>query len=66
MMHVPSPSRINRAERVGEIAEILAAGLIRMRARMSSQKSIDGGEISLDIIARQSGPDPNIAGENRP
>ena len=62
MIDVSCPCRITRAERLGEVAEILAAGLIRMRARMSSQKSIDGGEISLDIIARQSGPDSNLAG----
>jgi len=53
-------------ERIAEIGEILAAGLMRLRARKSSQKSADCGEISLDILADQSGPDPNIAGENRP
>jgi len=48
--------------RLDEIAEILAAGLMRLRARKSSPKSADCGEISLDILADQSGPDPNIAG----
>jgi hypothetical protein len=51
---------------LAEIAEILAAGLMRLRARKSSQISPDCGEISLDILADQSGPDPKIAGENRP
>ena len=36
------------AERLAEIAEILAAGLMRIRARKSSQISPDGGESSLD------------------
>jgi hypothetical protein len=53
-------------ERIAEIAEILAAGLMRLRARKSSQISPDLGEISLDILARQSGPDAHIARENRP
>jgi hypothetical protein len=53
-------------ERLAEVAEILAAGLIRLRHQKSSQKSADCGEISLDILANQSGPEPNIAGENRP
>ncbi len=53
-------------QRLAEVAEILAAGLMRLRARKSSQKSADCGEISLDILANQSGPERNIAGENRP
>jgi hypothetical protein len=53
-------------ERIAEIAEILASGLMRLRARKSSQISPDLGEISLDILAHQSGADPNIARENRP
>jgi len=50
------------AERLAEVADLLAVGVIRMRVRMSSPKSADRGEISLDILADQSGPDPNIAG----
>jgi hypothetical protein len=53
-------------DRLSEIAEILAAGVLRLRRQKSSQKSADCGEISLDILADQSGPDPNIVGENRP
>jgi hypothetical protein len=54
------------AERLAEVADLLALGLIRMRARMSSRKSADVGEISLDINARQSGPKANSPGEIKP
>lgn len=55
-------NRLSAAERNRKMAEILAAGLMRLRARKSSQISSDFGEISLDMLADQSGPDPNIAG----
>jgi hypothetical protein len=45
-------------ERIAEIGEILAAGLVRLRARQSSQIAGDSGEGSLACIAPQSG-DPN-------
>jgi hypothetical protein len=51
------------AAHLAEIAEILAAGLVRLRRQKSSQKSADCGEISLDINAQRSGPDRNSAGE---
>jgi hypothetical protein len=54
--------RRDATDRIAEISEILALGLIRMRGQMSSPKSADCGEISLDILADQSGPDPNFAG----
>src|ERR1700736_6676769 len=41
--------------RVGELARVLAAGLIRFRARKSSEISTDQGESSLDITGHQSG-----------
>ena len=48
------------AERLAEIAEILAAGLVRLRARQSSQLSCNFGESSLDCAATQSGhPNPD-------
>jgi hypothetical protein len=47
--------RLTPAERFDEIAEILAAGLIRLRARQSSHLSPDCGESSLDCAAHQSG-----------
>jgi hypothetical protein len=65
MLHHGGVQHQIAADRLDEIAEILATGLMRLRARKSSQISPDCGEISLDILADQSGPDPKIAGENR-
>jgi hypothetical protein len=48
---------LDAEERLGEIAEILAAGLMRLRARKSSQISADCGESSVDFAGHQSGPD---------
>jgi hypothetical protein len=42
-------------ERIAEIAEILAAGLMRLRARKSSPLSRDSGESSLDFSADRRG-----------
>jgi hypothetical protein len=44
----------SHAERLAEIAEILAAGLTRLRSRQSSHLSADCGESSLDSSAHQS------------
>ena len=44
---------MSAAERLAEIAEILAAGLIRLRARQSSHLSPDCGESSLDYHGNQ-------------
>ena len=49
------PDRLPAPERLAEIAEILAAGLIRLRARQSSHLSADCGESSLDCPGIQSG-----------
>jgi hypothetical protein len=68
-MHPPNPTNpthLTATERIAELAEILAAGLMRLQARKSSPLSHACGESSLDILADQSGRDPNIAGENRP
>lgn len=47
-------------ERLSEIAEILALGLMRLRSRKSSELSRDLGESSLHLLADQSGvADPN-------
>jgi hypothetical protein len=47
-------------DRLSEIAELLAAGLMRVRARKSSQKSADFGESSVDFSRHQSGhAEPN-------
>ncbi len=51
---------LSAGERLSEIAEILAAGLMRLRARKSSQISGDWGESSVDFSRHQSGhADPN-------
>lgn len=42
-------------QRLAEIAEILAAGLMRVRARKSSQKSPNFGESLLALPGHQSG-----------
>jgi hypothetical protein len=46
---------LSAGERLSEIAEILAAGLMRVVARKSSPISADTGESSLDISGHQSG-----------
>ena len=49
------PAFLTAAERLDELAEILAAGLIRLRARQSTPLSGTSGESSLDCPAHQSG-----------
>jgi hypothetical protein len=49
------PDRLSAAERLDEIADILAAGLMRLRARKSSPLSRDHGESSLDFSPNQRG-----------
>jgi hypothetical protein len=52
------------AERLAEIAEILAAGLIRLRARESTDILAESGDSSLDCAGHQSGhANPEIYGE---
>ena len=46
------PGHITAAERLAEIAGILADGLMRLRARQSSPLSPDCGESSLDCFGR--------------
>jgi hypothetical protein len=55
MYNALDPRRLSAAERLDEIADILAAGLMRLRARKSSQISRDPGESSLDFLANQRG-----------
>ncbi|WP_223291915.1 hypothetical protein [Defluviicoccus vanus] len=49
-----SPDRMSAAERLTEIGEILAAGLIRLRARQREAEARRSGESSLDFPADQS------------
>jgi len=48
--------------RLAEVAEILAAGLIRMRSAKSSGLSANAGDSSLDLPVRASGH----AGDEKP
>ncbi len=54
-MNPLSPNRMSAAERLDEIADILTAGLMRLRARKSSQVSADQRESSLDFSLDQRG-----------
>ena len=55
MYNALDPRRLSAAERLDEIADILAAGLVRFRAHKSSLLSRDEGESSLDFSADQRG-----------
>jgi hypothetical protein len=50
-----SPAAAEDPDRIIEIAEILAAGLMRLEARKSSRKPSDFGESSLHFTPDQSG-----------
>lgn len=54
------PDQMTAAERLAELGEILAAGLIRLRAGQSSSISADRGESCLDLAPDQSGHGPVI------
>jgi hypothetical protein len=57
----PSTEPLAPEERVAEIGEILAAGLMRLEARKSSPISADCGDSSLHFSPDQSGAgSPNI------
>jgi hypothetical protein len=57
-----SPDRMSAAERLDEIADILAAGLIRLRAHKSSSLSPDRRESSLDFSPDRSGHVETLTG----
>ena len=50
-----SPDRLTPSERLTEFGQILAAGLMRLHARKSSQLSADCGDSSVDFLPDQSG-----------
>ncbi len=54
MTNALHPDRMSAVERLDEIAELLAAGLMRLQARKSSPLSAAGGESLLDCAAHQS------------
>lgn len=49
------PDRMSAAERLDEVADILAAGLIRLKARKSRALSADTRDSRLDFTPPQSG-----------
>jgi hypothetical protein len=49
------PDLLSPAERLAEIVEILAAGVVRLRAPQSSSLLPAGGDSSLDCTGDQSG-----------
>jgi hypothetical protein len=57
MLNAPPPDSLASDDRIAEIANILAAGLVRLRARKSSTISADFGEFSLHFPPDQSGAD---------
>jgi hypothetical protein len=57
MTNAADPDHLSAAKRLDEVAEILAAGLMRLRARKSSHLSRHDGESSLDFLPDRSGHD---------
>ena len=54
MRNALDPNRMSTVERLREVGEILASGLLRLRARRSEAQATNSGELSLDFTARQS------------
>lgn len=59
------PARLSAQERIAEIGQLLARGLIRLRARQSSRESAQVGESSLDFLPDQSGAANTPFGDRR-
>lgn len=55
MFNPLDPARMSAPERLAELADILAAGLMRLRARQSTPLSAHCGDSLLDCAAQQSG-----------
>jgi hypothetical protein len=53
MNNALDPNLMTAAERLTEVGEILAAGLLRLRAKRA-EESENHGDLSLDFSARQS------------
>jgi len=49
------PDLISADERIAEIGQFLARGLVRLRARNASNLSTDRGESSVDFLPHRSG-----------
>ena len=65
MPNALDPEHMTAGERLDEVAEILAAGFLRMRVKESANNSNDFRDFPLDFPAHQSvhGPDPRQGGE---
>jgi hypothetical protein len=59
-----STDSLSADERLGEVAEILVLGLIRLRARKSSGKLPAGADFSLGSLALQSGAVAEFEGDS--
>ena len=57
------PELLSTNERLSDLAEILALGLMRLRARKSSQLSAETGESSLHFMPAESGHTPMLSPE---
>jgi hypothetical protein len=62
-MNALDPEHMTAAERLDELGELLAAGLMRLHARKSSQLSRDCEESSLAIPGHQSNPEKPVVWE---
>jgi hypothetical protein len=60
-MNAFDPTRMSAADRLDDIDDILAAGLMRLCARKSSRQSAGRGENSLDCAGDPSGLDKPIS-----
>ena len=58
MANALDPNRMSAAERIAAVADILAAGLIRLRLPKSSGRSGECGESSLDFPEHRSRHEP--------
>ncbi len=54
MANALDPNLMTASERIDEIAAILAAAILRLKARQSAHHPRDSGDLSLAIPARQS------------
>ena len=65
MPNALDPDRMTADERLDEMADILAAGFLRLPKRESANNSSEFGDFPLDFPASQSvpGPDPRQSGE---
>lgn len=65
-MNPVKPSALAADQRLAEIAEILAAGFVRLLSRQSTPVSPHSGESALDCVGVQSGPADDLKSEGDP